>query len=193
MANLADVTYKIEGAPEDLGAILQALEANDKRKNPLVKNGFSNMWLGCIITALGGNWEQWKCRGEVYDYRMEDDILIINQSCCWCEQEGFRKFLQEKFPSLTIHYREEECGCELYHCSSFEAFPERYFLDSDCDDPHYWETIEEAAEYISTLVGRKVDADVSALSKAIDNYTEEQENIGNEVFYSFHEFTEVDE
>lgn len=55
------------------------------------------------------------------------------------------------------------------------------------------ETIEEAAECASEIVGKKVEANVRAIEDALDQYTEEQEEKGNDVFFSFHEFTVVDD
>ncbi len=46
------------------------------------------------------------------------------------------------------------------------------------------ETIEEAAECVSSIVGHEVEATVEAVRAAINDYVEEHED----VFYSFHEF-----
>ncbi len=192
MANLCSVTYKCTGDPKEIQELLSVLIANEERKDPLVKNGFGKLWLGCIITALGGNWEEVRCRGEVTGYEMQDETLVIWQDTCWSEQEEFRHYLQKRFPSLTITYREEECGCEVFHTNSFADFPERYLLDT-YDEPQYWKTIEEAAKYVSNLVGYEIEPNTDAITTALDNYQNEQEQQGHEVFYSFHEFTEVDD
>ena len=55
------------------------------------------------------------------------------------------------------------------------------------------ETIEEAAECASGIVGKKVEANMRAIEDALDQYTEEQEEKGNDVFFSFHKFTVVDD
>ena len=85
---------------------------------------------------------------------------------------------------------EEEPGCGVFYTndSSGEFFPERYFLDS-YEDSEYFETIEEAAKYVSEIVGHKVEASVGAVSKALDDYVEEHEEEEPDLFYSFHEFT----
>ena len=85
---------------------------------------------------------------------------------------------------------EEESGCGVFYTndSSGEYFPERFFLDS-YEDCEYFETIEEAAKYVSEIVGKEVDASVKAVSQALDDFVEEHEDEEPDIFYSFHEFT----
>lgn len=51
------------------------------------------------------------------------------------------------------------------------------------------ETREEAAKYVSEIVGHEVEASVKAVSQALDDYVEEHEEEEPDLFYSFHEFT----
>jgi len=69
-------------------------------------------------------------------------------------------------------------------------FPDRYLLDN-YDEPLYFETIEEAAECVSSIVGHKVHPAVKAIDEALENYLEEHED--EDVFYSFHEFIVVED
>lgn len=92
-----------------------------------------------------------------------------------------------------VYYREEEPGCGVYHTNdaSGEYFPERYYPDSYDDDSEYFTTIEEAADYVSEIIGKKVRPDKNAIEEALDEYMEEQDD--EDVWYSFHEFEVVDE
>ncbi len=69
-------------------------------------------------------------------------------------------------------------------------FPDRYLLDN-YKEPLYFETIEEAAECVSSIVGHKVDPTVKTIDEALEDYLEEHED--EDVFYSFHEFTVVED
>ena len=198
MPNWCDTTYKCVGDPKEVRLLHKAIKANDKRKTSRVPNGFGRLWLGNIIDQLGGDWEKYRCRGEITDYYLEPDgtMLTIYQCTAWCEQEGFRQLIEEKFPSIKVYYREEEPGCEVYYTNddTGDYFPERYFLDSyDAVDEPYFETIEEAAECVSGIVGKKVEANVGAIKDALDEYTEQEEEKGEDVFFSFHEFTVVND
>lgn len=192
MANQSDVVYKCIGDPKEVRSLYKIINANDKRKTSRVKNGFGTLWIGNIIDALGEDWEKLRCRGEIIGYHIENNLLTIYQSTAWCEQEGFRECIEKKFPSIKVYYREEEPGCDVYYTNDAyrNYFPERYLLNNN-DEPLYFNTIEEAAEYVSGIVNQKVEANMEAIEKALDNYEEEHED--DDVYFSFHEFQVVDD
>jgi hypothetical protein len=192
MANQSDVVYKCIGDPKEVRSLYKIINANDKRKTSRVKNGFGTLWIGNIIDALGEDWEKLRCRGEIIGYHIENNLLTIYQSTAWCEQEGFRECIEKKFPSIKVYYREEEPGCDVYYTNDADRnyFPERYLLNNN-DEPLYFNTIEEAAEYVSGIVNQKVEANMEAIEKALDNYEEEHED--DDVYFSFHEFQVVDD
>lgn len=189
MPNWCDTTYKCVGNPKEVRKLYDVIKANDKRTEPRVNNGFGTLWLGCIIDQLGEDWEQFRCRGEITWYELNDkgNILTICQNTAWCEQEGFRKCIEKVFPSIKVFYREEEPGCEVFCTNDAKAkfFPDRYLLDC-YDNPMYFETLGEAAEYVMDIVGHQVEATTKAIDEALDEYVEEHED--EDVFYSFHEF-----
>ena len=187
MPNWCYTTYKCIGDPKEVRSLYKVINANSKRKTPRVKNGFGTLWLGCIIDALGENWENYRCRGEIIDYQLDDNVLTICQNTAWCEQEGFRECIEKKFLSIKVYYREEEPGCEVFYTNDKKGdyFPERYFLDN-YDEPLYFETIEEAAKSVSGIVEHTVEATVEAIEEALNDYEEEHED--EDVFYSFHVF-----
>ena len=189
MPNWCDTTYKCVGNPKEVRKLYDVIDANCKRKEPRVKNGFGPLWLGCIIDELGGDWEQIRCRGTItwYELNEKGNILTIYQDTAWCEQEGFRQCIEKVFPSIKVYFREEEPGCDVYYTNDTNRkyFPERYLLDS-YDEPLYFETIGEAAECVSDIVGHPVEATIKAIDEALDEYMEEHED--DEIFYSFHEF-----
>ena len=192
MANKSDVVYKCIGDPKEVRSLYKIINANDKRKTSRVKNGFGTLWIGNIIDALGEDWEKLRCRGEIIGYHIENNLLTIYQSTAWCEQEGFRECIEKKFPSIKVYYREEEPGCDVYYTNDADRnyFPERYLLNNN-DELLYFNTIEEAAEYVSGIVNQKVEANMEAIEKALDNYEEEHED--DDVYFSFHEFQVVDD
>jgi predicted RNase H-like HicB family nuclease len=194
MPNWCDTTYKCVGDPKEVRALHKVLKYIDRRKTTIVRNGFGKWWLGNLVTKLGGKWEDYRCRGEIIDYSLDGDILIISQSTAWSEQEGVRRIIQEKFPSIKVYYREEEPGCGVYYTNDTtgDYFPETYFLDS-YNEQLYFETIEEAAECVSGIVGCTVEATIDAIQEALEKYVEQKESSGEEVFYSFHEFKVIDD
>ena len=194
MPNWCDTTYQCVGDPKEVRALHKILKYIDRRKTTIVRNGFGKWWLGNLVTKLGGKWEDYCCRGEITGYSFDGDVLEITQYTAWCEQEGVRRIIQEKFPSIKVYYREEEPGCEVYYTNDTtgDYFPETYFLDS-YDEQQYFETIEEAAESVSEIVGCAVEATVNAIQEALEKYVEQKGNEGEEVFYSLHEFQVIDD
>ena len=52
MANMAEVSYKLVGDKKEIKAVYNALKYMDKRKAPIVKNGWGKLWIGCLITKI---------------------------------------------------------------------------------------------------------------------------------------------
>lgn len=192
MPNWCDCTYKCVGDLKEVRSLHKILKYIDKRKTTIVKNGFGKWWLGNLVTKLGGDWEKYRCRGEITYYELDDNILTICQNTAWCEQGGVREIIKQTFPSIKVYYREEEPGCDVYSTNDAEGryFPERYYLDSDGGDSAYFRTVEEAANYVSEIIGKEVKPDKNAVGEALDEYMEEQDD--EDVRYYFHEFEIVE-
>lgn len=176
MANICDTSYKCIGSKKDLKALYNAIKYNDDLKEPLVKNGFGTLWIGCVITKLGGNWEDYRCRGEIvyYDYDEDNNILTIDQLTAWCEQEGFREFIEERFPSVKVYFLEEEIGYGVYNTNDRDGrfFDERYRLELE-SETLYLKTIEEVAEILSEETGKDVQPEMKSIINAVEDYNDE--------------------
>ena len=82
----------------------------------------------------------------------------------------------------------------MFYTNDLEGtyFPDRYFLDSS-EEQEYFETIEEAAKYISSIIGKYVEPDYDKLCEALDAYVEDHEEEDEDLFYYLHEFKYVDD
>ncbi len=192
MPNWACTTYKCVGDLKDVEKLHEALINIDAFNTTIVKNGFGKRWLGNLVTILGYDWKEYCCRGEIIDYSLYNNVLTIHQLTAWGEQEGVRKCIEQTFPSIKVYYLVEEPGCEVF-CTNDnigEYFPDRYFLDCN-DEPQYWQTIEEAAKWVSELVNRSVEATFVAIEDALDQYSQKLGNL-DDCFYSFHAIDVVD-
>ena len=83
MPNWCYTTYKCVGTPKDIRQLHGVLKYISNRKTTIVQNGFGKFWLGNLVTKLGGNWEDYPCRGEIIDYslqnkRVSDGLLKKN-------------------------------------------------------------------------------------------------------------------
>ena len=118
---------------------------------------------------------------------MDKTTLMIWQNIAWGEQEGVRRIIEEKLPSVKVYFQEEEPGNGLFATNSFEHFPERYLLDS-YDEPLYFDDIRDAARCVGEIVRHDVDESTEAIISALDDYLETHED--DYTWYSFHEFIE---
>ena len=194
MPNWCTTEYKCVGDLNEVKALHKVLKYIDKRKTSIVTNDFGKWWLGNLVTKLGGKWQDYPCRGKILSYSLDGDVLLITQMTAWCEQEGVRRLIQEKFPSIKVYYRVEEPGCEVFYTNDNTGryFPEIYFLTSNEEDL-YFKTIEEAAERVSEIVGYNVEATVAAIDEALNKYMELQnESSEDYVYYGLYEFKVVD-
>lgn len=194
MPNWCETTYKCVGDEEEIKSLHEILQKIDQRKEPKIPNGFGHLWLGELVTELGFNWEELRCRGEITGFELCEGVLSIWQETAWCEQEGVRQAIEKKYPSVKVYYLEEEPGCEIYCTNDLEGtyFPDNYYLDT-YDDPQYFETIEQAAKYVGGLVGHEVKENVGSIKKALDDYAEIRQENDEDVFYSFHEFQRIED
>lgn len=184
MPNWSETTYRVTGDPKGISRLYKTLQKMNQRKNPKISNGFGTMWLGELVNELGGNWENIRCRGEITYYdKNSDGTLSIYMSCAWCEQEETRHFLEATL-SLKIYYCDQEPGCEVFQTNDTTGryFSDRYLLDNE-EEPLYYQTLQEAAESVSGIVGHPVEPTVTAINEALEDYEEE-----TETWYSFHEF-----
>ena len=194
MPNWASTAYVFKGADEKQAQDLyNKIDSLAKMEEPLVENGFGKLWMGCLVHLLGGDWNKVYCRGEIIDYNLTDGHVSLSCETAWDEMPEFRHFIEQQYPGSKIYYQVEECGNCIYvtNDADGEFFKDRYSLDSN-DGLEYFETIEEAAEYIGEIIWKELKPDFGEIESAIDNYMEEHDN-SDESWMSFHRFEVVDD
>lgn len=196
MPNWCSTDYYVVGSKKEVLDLNKKMERLENRKKSLVKNGFGNTWLGNLVNYLGGDWEKVYCRGEwmCRDYNKEKNTLTFTTETAWCEMDEWRKFIESYYKTIKFLYVTEEPGCGIYQTNDKDGifFKSKYVLDYT-EDVEYFETIDQAVEFIEELIGIKIeDKTVNSIQKAMDNYVEENENEEDQ-YFSFHEFEEVDD
>ena len=145
-------------------------------EKPLEPNSFGLMWLGCLVTILGGNWNDIYCRGHIIDFSLEDGILSIETETAWGEMDEVRHFIEKVYSALKIYYYEEECGCEIYQTNDSHGhfFTSRYILDDlDGEGPEYYDDIDSLLKAASEIFGKELDsmADLNEIVENSDGYS----------------------
>ena len=176
MPNWAYSSYRIVGKAEEVQDLYSKLQQLENMQEPLVENGFGNLWLGCLVTILGGDWNDIYCRGKIIDFSLDDGILSIETETAWSEMQEVRQFIQSVYPSLKIFYYEEEPGWGIYQTNDHEKrfFPFRYILDDlDGEGPEYYDDIDSLLTAASEIFGKelKTMADLNEIVENSDGYS----------------------
>ena len=195
MPNWASTAYVFKAKDQEQAKDLyEKIDSLSKMTEPLVPNGFGKLWMGCLVNLLGGDWDKVYCRGEIIDYNLTDDHVSIECETAWGEMPEFRHFIEQQYPGSKIYYQVEECGCEVYATNDTDGvfFKDRYCFDF-YDGLEYFETIEEAAEFVSDIIGKEVKSDVDEIESAIEDHYEIEHESDDRYWMSFHEFTVLDD
>lgn len=187
MPNWAYTNYVLEGDLKEVESLKSKLDELKAMQEPLVPNGFGNLWLGCIVTVLGGDWNKVYCRGSIYDYYIEDGALRLNVESAWNECTETRLLFQQRYPNLRIYYSTEEPGMEIYQTNDLDGkyFPDRYIIDTESDGPEYFTDLSDAAVYAQALTGLEVEASVESIRTAIDRWINDDPDLRWASFHSF--------
>ena len=154
MANWCYTAYVVEGDAEEVKNLYELMKGLQERKEPSIKNGFGTTWLGCLVDALGGDWNEVSCRGYWNDLEMTDNILRFMTETAWKPCYGTFDLVREKFPSLCCYYRTEEPGMVIYETNDSEGkyFPEKYRVEIYTpEDDFYSEYFTELSAVFARL------------------------------------------
>jgi len=167
-----------------LEAIIQKCE---KAEKPIAESDFGNLWLGAVIKALGYNPEKFECRGQITEYYIKNDVLVIHQETAWCEQKGFRQAIEKRYPSLCVFFIDEEPGCDVYATNDLDGkyFPYKYYLDTS-EGSEEFKTIDDAAKYVAGVVCHSVRPTIEYVKKACEEYEEKLQEQDEDGFFAFH-------
>lgn len=195
MPNWCSTEYYVVGSKKELLDLNKKMEKLENRKESLVKNSFGNTWLGNLVESLGGDWEKVYCRGQwmCRVYNKENNSLTFTTETAWREMNEWRKFIESYYTTIKLLYVTEEPGCGVYQTNDLEGvfFKDKYVLDYT-EDVEYFETIDQAVEFIEELIGLKIeDKTVNGIQEKLDEYVEKNDE--EDLFFSFHEFEEVDD
>lgn len=176
MPNWCFTKYVLEGNEQETKALYELMKELEAKEKPAVPNGFGTTWLGCLVKALGGEWESIRCRGTWEYIELENGILNITTDTAWAPCNETFDFICKKFQSLRYYYQAEEPGLELYTTNDADGdfFLDRYLVDIHAPDGEfyheYFESLTEAYEWIEETFDCSVKSedDVKSLHKRWD-------------------------
>ena len=164
MANMASVSYAIEGSEESLKKIEYAITMAVQSKDMHYEMYQAAETLGLPIVE-----GETKLGGEISEEPTWDEAtgaLRFSAEERWGLQD-FAELLEKQFPDIKVYWVVEECGCEVFCTNDREGkyFPERYWVDTAQDDIYqseYFTTKEDMYEWLNERYGVKSEEEVEA-------------------------------
>lgn len=199
MPNWAYTTYKIKGSEDQVAALHNTIKDLAEREESLLPNGFGKLWLGNLVHALGADWNNVYCRGQITDYKLASGILIINTETAWGEISDVRHLIETRYPSLEIYFMTEECGMCIFQTNDAtgEVFPERWLLDwnDEKNSIFIWEYFVDLPAVVTYLKNCDViEKDIQPTKKAILAVLDQiQEERPDDISFMFEEFVVVED
>lgn len=189
MANMASVSYRIEGPRETLEKI------NDAILKAMPQKEHWDEWEACInLGFTEGELDGKRLGGEISEEpSLGESTLEFYAEERWGLQD-FNELLEKKFPEIKVYWIVEESGCEVYATNDKEGkyFPERYWVDTAVNDQYqseYFKTEEGMFKWLSELLKQPISSykDLEAWNEQHEELTDDDMN-----FISIHQFDVCD-
>lgn len=189
MPNWCNSAYAIEGDAKEVKKLYELMKGLQERKKPSVKNGFGTTWLGCLVDALGGDWNEVWCRGEWNTPQFDGKVLRFSTMTAWSPYNETFDLVCEKFPSLRYFYQSEEPGMVEYWTNDREGkyFPDRYIADVCTDDGDYLTEYFTDMSALFDWLGKIAERPVRS-QQEVDAFVEEWKKENVDAFVNIHEY-----
>lgn len=110
MPNWCSSAYVIEGDAKEIKSLYELMKKLEDMEKPSVENGFGTTWLGCLVDALGKDWNDVSCRGEWSCLEMDGEVIRLYTETAWSPCNEVFDLVREKYPSLYYYFQAEEPG-----------------------------------------------------------------------------------
>lgn len=148
MPNWCSTAYAIDGDAKEVKQLYELMKELEEREKPSVENGFGTTWLGCLVDALGEDWQKVCCRGSWSGLEMDGDVLRFFTETAWSPCNETFDLVREAFPSLYYYFQAEEPGMGIYETNDEYGayFSDKYFLDVCTPEEEYFSEYFEKQE-----------------------------------------------
>ncbi len=181
MPNWCSSSYVIEGNAKEVKELFGIMSSLEGRETPSVENGFGTSWLGCLVDALGADWNKVYCRGDWNDLEMVQDTLKFSTETAWGPCNEVFELVCQKFPSLNYYYMSEETGMGVFQTNDVDGkyFTDKYRADICTPEEEYLcEYFKDKAsmfKWLGNVFGQPVASDED-IEKLTDGWEQANEN-----------------
>lgn len=180
MPNWCNTSYVFEGKKEEIADLHKKLQSLRGLPKPLVENDFGKLWLGCVVTLFGGDWNEINCRGDIDNLdEPEDTTLSLTTSTAWGDMPEVWDFVLKQYPSIRYYFCAEESGNCYYSTNDKEGkfFSDRFIVEQNDVGTEYHTTESELLADIASRTSTPISSRAE-MEAAITQYNlthEEQE------------------
>lgn len=187
MANWCISEYKLTGDRQELDAVYELMHGLEAMEKPRVENDFGSTFLGCLVDALGGDWQTTLCRGAWHNLVRGQDCITFTTESAWNPANEVWDMMCDSFPSLRYYFYAEEPGCAIYQTNDAEGlyYPNRIKAEYEKDDDWheaFFRTADDALTWLNKSTGKSfesiddlTDSDPYCAVHPIDILTHEQD------------------
>lgn len=168
MPNWCYTSYVFEGKKEEIADLHKKLQSLIELPKPLVENDFGKLWLGCVVTLFGGDWNVINCRGSIDDLdEPEETTLRLTTFTAWGDMPEVWDFVLKQYPSVKYYFCAEESGNCYYSTNDKEGkfFSDRFIVEQDDTDTEHYsnesELFEEIASRTFTSITSRAEMEVA--------------------------------
>jgi len=184
MPNWCSTSYRIEGNPETLKKIYDAITHHD------VQEDSSENWEGNVLISLGITWQDRTSDVEGGKYlrgfiqeepSLGEDVLEFYAEEAWGVSD-FGEILEENFPDIKVYFCGEEPNMEYFvtNDSTGKYFHCRAIVDCCINNEYYYEefnSIEAAYQWIYDKTSCKTIEDIENFGTDPDDTSDNFINI----------------
>lgn len=180
MPNWCFTSYVFEGKKEEIADLYGKLHSLKELQKPLVENDFGKLWLGCVVTLFGGNWNVINCRGEIDNLEEPNETTLeLSTRTAWGDMPEVWDFVLKQYPSIKYYFCAEESGNCYYATNDKEGkyFTDRFIVEQDDVGTEYHTTESELLTDIASRTSTSVTSRAE-MDEAVTQYNlahEEQE------------------
>lgn len=180
MPNWCFTSCYVTGNKKDVRDLYDTMKSLEDREQPLEPNGFGKTWLGNLIVALGGDWNEIYCRGEWSDLRIDeyDNAVRFSIESAWSYPEEFFDYMHRRCPGIDIYFLAEEPSMDIYVTNDVEGFfySVRYAISYKDDETYYDDKqLQEFLRDLGEIIGTPV-SNIDEIHNAVADFNEVLEN-----------------
>lgn len=156
MPNLNVTDVRVAGSKDQIEQLYKIMTALEEAEKPAIENGFGTTWYGCLVNALGADWNNVYCRGSWQELeKVDNNTLRWWDETAWGPVLEVFDLIEAKFPELKVYWLAEEPGMCYFESNDCEHkfFNTQFILYyNDAYETEYFDSEEELLDFINELI-----------------------------------------